>query len=156
MLFQLNINEYQGERSLQLIVQDICSSERAVRERDHQRARYEEIRAGATLTEQEEQTVIPTREDFAMVYTFLRRESRQGNTTFPERVLLSALQGESPERINYIKLKYILRVLEELQICGVTELPGDYYMFDIFFSASKTSIDKSSILKKLKNQCRRK
>ena len=155
VLFQLNINEYQGERSLQLIVQDICSSESAVRERESQRARYEEIRTGATLTEEEERTVIPTRDDFAILYTFLRRESRQGRTTFPERALLSALQGDAQTPTNYIKLKYILRVLDELQICGVTELPGDYYMFDIFFSASKTSIDKSSILKKLKSQCRR-
>ena len=155
VLFQLQINEYQGTRSLQLILQDICLSERAMLERDSQRARYEEIRAGAVLSEEEEQTVIPTREDFATLYTFLRRESRQGNTTFPERILLCALQGESPERGSYIKLKFILRVFEELQICGVTELPNDYYMFDIFFSASKTSIDKSSILKKLRSQCKR-
>ena len=113
------------------------------------------LRGGATYDETEETAIVPTREDFALVYTYLRRESRQGNHVMPERALLTALEGETAGRINYIKLKFILRVLEELNICGVTELENGYYMFDVYFSASKTSIDKSSILRKLRGQCRR-
>lgn len=155
VLFQLNINEFQNERSLQMIVQDIRKSEVYVAEQKKLRDRYEEIRAGAPLEEHEE-AYIPTRDDFAKVYTLLRREFRQGNTTYSDHELLMALESEYPGTINYIKLKYIIRVLQELQICGVTEPDEGYYIFDVYFSPTKSSIDKSSILKKLKGQCRRK
>lgn len=155
VLFQLSINEFQGERSLQMIVQDIRPAVSYADEQKNQRDRYEELRSGATYDEAEEPMVVPTREDFAVVYTYLRREFRQGNHVMPERALLAALESMEGVRINYIKLKFILRVLEELNICGVTELEHGFYMFDIYFTASKTSIDKSSILRKLKSQCRR-
>ena len=50
-------------------------------------------------------------------------------------------------------MKYVLEVFNELQICGVEE-QGDAYRFDIYFNASRTNIEKSSILKKLKSQCK--
>ena len=106
--------------------------------------------------EPEEEIYIPSREDFALLYTFLRREFRQGTTTYSDQALLMALENEAPGRINYIKLKYIIRVLQELRICGVTEPEEGYYIFDIYFTPTKTSIDKSSILKKLRSQCRKK
>jgi single-stranded-DNA-specific exonuclease len=155
VLFQLNINEFQGDRSLQMIVQDIRKSEASLTEQQRLRDRYEEIRTGAVLEEGEE-CYIPTRDDFALVYTFLRREFRQGNTTYSDQSLLMALEAEAPGRMNYIKLKYVIRVLQELQICGVTEPEEGYYIFDVYFTPTKSSIEKSSILKKLRSQCRRK
>jgi hypothetical protein len=155
VLFQLNINEFQGERSLQMIVQDIRKSEAYVSEQRRMCERYAEIKAGALLEEGEE-IYIPTRDDFALVYTFLRREFRQGNTTYSDQALLMALESEAPGKINYIKLKYIIRVLHELQICGVNEPEEGYYIFDIYFTPNKSSIEKSSILKKLRGQCRKK
>ena len=155
VLFQLNINEFQGERSLQMIVQDIRKSEAYVSEQRRMCERYEEIKSGALLEEGEE-IYIPTRDDFALVYTFLRREFRQGNTTYSDQALLMSLETEAPGKINYIKLKYIIRVLHELQICGVHEPEEGYYIFDIYFTPNKSSIEKSSILKKLRGQCRKK
>ena len=155
VLFQLSINEFQNERTLQMIVQDLRKSDAYLAEQKRIRDRYEEIRAGAIL-EAGEEIYIPSREDFALVYTFLRREYRQGNTTYSDQALLLALESEAPGKINYIKLKYIIRVLQELRICGVSEPEEGYYIFDIYFTPSKTSIDKSSILKKLRSQCRRK
>lgn len=156
VLFQLSINEFRGERSLQIIVQDIRSSVTAADEQARWQTRYDELRNGATYDREDEAQIVPTRDDFATVYSYLRHECRQGNHVMPERMLLGALRTIKPDSINYIKLKFILRVLEELNICGVTDLENGYYKFDVYFSASKTSIDKSSILKKLKGQCRRK
>ena len=51
-------------------------------------------------------------------------------------------------------LCYILEVFHELQICGVEEFPGRLFRFNIYFNASRTSIDKSLILKKFKSQLR--
>jgi hypothetical protein len=51
-------------------------------------------------------------------------------------------------------MKYILEIFHELKICGVEEIEQGIYRFDIYFNASKTSIEKSNILKKLKSQCK--
>ena len=48
---------------------------------------------------------------------------------------------------------YIIRILNELKICRIENITDDIFNFEVFFSASKTNIEKSSILKKLKAQC---
>jgi ssDNA-specific exonuclease RecJ len=151
VLFQLNINEYQGTKSLQMLVQDIKYSEEYASAYKQERSRYEQIKNGAQFDESED--IIPTREDFASVYTLIRKEFRMGKTTFSDKTLLSLLRANGFE-IGYIKLKYIIRILQELKICGVSELSDGFYSFDVYFNASKTSIEKSAILKKLRGQCR--
>ena len=62
--------------------------------------------------------------------------------------MTSALQ------INYIKLKYIINILKELDLCGVKEPSDNLYIFDVYCNAAKTNIENSEILKKLRTQCR--
>ncbi len=153
VLFQLNVNEYQGVTSLQMILQDIhhaAKDEQAFRE---QAVRYEEIRAGATFDESE--NVIPSRDDIAEVFTTLRREFRAGRSTFSTRRILLLLESRAQERIGYVKLKFIIRIMQELQICDVTEPHPDTYLFEFQYQPTKTSIEKSSILRKLKTQMHR-
>ena len=69
------------------------------------------------------------------------------------RSIIRLVNEQGADEIGYVKLKFILRILDELQICGAEEIGEDIYSFDIFFSASKTSIEKSSILKRLRGQC---
>ena len=61
----------------------------------------------------------------------------------------------SDTHINYIKLKFIIRIMQELQVCGVTEPSPDRYLFEFGYRAEKTNIEKSSILRKLKTQLRK-
>ena len=152
LLGTLDINEFRDIRTVQLIVQDFKSSCRYEDECNEHVARYRAVRAGAELTAAED--MIPAREDFAHVYTVLRREFRQGKDIFAERALLPMINAGAPHPINYGKMKYILEVFHELKICGVEEIEESVYRFDVYFNASKTSIEKSSILKKLKSQCK--
>ena len=152
VLFQLNVNEYQGVTSLQMIVQDIRFSE--VQERSLRMAaeRYEEIRLGAYFTAQE--NVLPDRDDMAVVYTALRKEFRAGHSLFSVRRLLALLQNHGHGEIGYVKLTFIIRIMQELQICGVTEPQPDTYLFEFQYQTTKTNIEKSSILRKLRTQMR--
>ena len=152
LLCTVDVNEFRGTRSVQLIVRDFKSSERFERSFDEMRARYLEVRAGAGFDADE--GFLPDRADFAHVYTVLRREFRAGKDYFTEKNLLSAVNVGAPRPIHYVCLKYILEIFHELKICGVEECEGGY-RFDIFFNASRTSIEKSSILKKLKMQLRK-
>lgn len=153
MLFQLNINEYQNITSLQMLVQDMRISETYERDYNAQISRYEEIRGGAEYTENE--AVLPCRDDLAVVYTALRREFRAGHTVFPMKRLLSMLRNGGAGHINYIKLKFMIRIMQELQICDITEPVPDTYLFEFQYQTTKTNIEKSSILRKLKSQQRK-
>ena len=151
LLASIDINVYRNEKSVQLIVQDHKHSASFVEQKDLEKKRYEEIRAGAPFDLCE--NVIPDRNDFAKVYTLLRRLTRSGNDTMSLGNLLYMLSRESGEPINYIKLKFIVRIMHELTICGVEEIAHDIYHFTVAFTGTKTSIEKSNILKKLKSQC---
>ncbi len=150
VLFQLSINEYQNTVSLQMIVQDMHFSGSYEESYLRAKARYEEIKSGKDFTEEE--AVLPCRDDIAVVYTALRREFRIGHTVFPMRRLLALLQSQGYGSINYIKLKFIIRIMQELQICGVLEPVDDTYVFEFQYQTTKTNIEKSSILRKLKTQ----
>ena len=150
--FNLDINEYQNVKSVQLIVQDVKLSEEYEKQCIDSKIRYQEISAGGAFDAEED--VIPNRDDFAVVYTTIRREFRLGHDILSTDVLLSILKKTDRPNINYIKLQFIIKILNELKICGVENMDKDRYKFDVYFSASKTNIEKSSILKMLRSQCR--
>jgi len=152
VVFNLDINEYQNVKSVQLIIQDIKMSEEYEKKCMDSKLRYEQITAGAPFDSEED--IIPNRDDFAAVYTTIRREFRLGHDTLTTDVLISLLNKPDRPEINYIKLKFIIKILNELKICGVESTGTDRYKFDVYFSASKTNIEKSSILKMLRSQCR--
>ncbi len=152
LLCTVDINEFRDIRTVQLIVQDFKPSQCYEDECNEHIARYREVRAGAEFSAAED--FVPMHEDFAHVYTVLRREFRQGKDIFTERALLPMLNVGAPHPINYGKMKYILEIFHELKICGVEEIEEGVYRFDIYFNASKTNIEKSYLLKKLKSQCK--
>ena len=153
VLFNIDINDFRNVKSVQLIIEDARVSNTFTLYIDEQRKKYEEIRLGARFDESEE--FIPSREDFVKVYTVLRREFRNGSTIYDEISLFKVLNSADESRINYVKLRYILRILNEMKICNVESLDENIFKFDVPFNSSKTNIEKSSILKKLKGQCNR-
>ncbi len=150
--FNLDVNEYQNVKSVQLIVQDIKISRSYAEKCESIRTRYEEIEAGGEFDMEE--NIIPNRDDFAAVYTVIRREFRLGRDSLSTDVILSLLNKDEKTNINYTKLKFIIKILNELKICGVEQTDEEHYKFDVYFSATKTNIEKSSILKMLRGQCR--
>ncbi len=152
VMFQLSINEYQNVKSLQLIVKDMRISDEYAVKCKWEKERYQQILDGATVSPAE--NVIPNREDIAEVYKLLRRECRIGHNTFSHKTLLSTLNMTSALQINYIKLKYIINILKELDLCGVKEPSDNLYIFDVYCNAAKTNIENSEILKRLRAQCK--
>ncbi len=153
VLFQLNINEYQGVRSLQMILQDLRPSRRYTdtcrREADH----YAHIMEGGAIRPDED--VVPTREDIVQVYTQLRGDARLGYDTFVDRHLLGRINAGAEAPMGYVKLRLILHILHELAVCHIqpTGLPEEgSFAFEINFSAPKTCVDSSPLLCRLRRQ----
>ncbi|MBE6533402.1 MAG: single-stranded-DNA-specific exonuclease RecJ [Ruminococcaceae bacterium] len=151
LLFNLDINDYKNVFSEQLTVRDARIAKSCTDVIEHAHKRYEEVRAGGAHRSEED--FVPTRDDCAIVYTFLRREYRNGQYRCDLDFTLKLINQECGGKMNYVKLKYIFEILNELKICDIREGRKDEYVYEVNFQANKTSIEKSSILKKLKSQC---
>lgn len=151
VMFTVDINRFNNTESVQLIIQDIRLSEEYLSYFANETNLYREIRNGKNFFE--EDNLLPEREDFVTVYSLLRKEFRSGNDIMNEVEMYKKLSSLKDTNIRLAKLKIILEVLNELKICTVEEINPGIYQYDIYFSAEKTSIEKSSILKKIKNQC---
>jgi single-stranded-DNA-specific exonuclease len=154
ILFNVDINEWLGRRSVQLILKDIRQSSAQNELSRTEVARFEEIWNGEQFTSDED--VLPTREDFTHVYRFLVGAVRSGVDTFGHRELCSKLSSyRSRHRINYIKLKIIIKVFIELNLIGIEEQREEIYKFKLHYSTSKTELDKSNLLRRLRLQQRK-
>lgn len=155
LLFNLDINEYNSQKHVQLIARDIRLSERARAELAGMRARVREILAGAPILSGE--AVVPEREDFVAVYTLLRRELRMGRRQMTHRSLLAKLlAAHGPADMNYIRLKFVLLILEEMNLLGITETAEDSYQFSLPDAGTKIDLDRSLILQRLRAMCPKK
>ena len=151
LLFNIDINDYKDVVSTQMIVRDARLAKEYTDKLAAEKTRYSQVRGGDQYAFAED--FLPSREDCARVYTFLRKEYRNGNSLTDTKGVLRAINQQGQPEINYVKLKYIFEILNELNICEIAELDRDIYSFEVIFKANKTSIDKSSILKKLRSQC---
>jgi len=155
VMFNLDINEYQNNKSLQYIVKDIrLAADEAEKERE-ERILYKNISEGAfdpsDMDASEIDSIVPGRSDFAAIYNIIKKELRMDHDTFSIRALCKLLTANGvPNR--YVKVKYIIRVFQEMNILGVDEIDqeAEIYRFKYIYVKNKADLDKSNILRKLK------
>ena len=150
VMFNLDINEWNGRKTLQLITREIALSESTVDETEKERQRFSEVWAGSEFTDEE--AILPTREDFVAVYNLVRRSVRSGCDSLSHRAIYSALLCDPSVHIGYVKLKVIIRVLQEMNLLGIEETSDEFYSFKLRFSDKKVDLEKSNILRKLRTQ----
>ena len=152
ILFQLNINDYQGVRSLQLIVQDLRMSETYTKAIHREETRLWEVLNGAPIDPEEH--LVPDRQEIANVFTILRSEARLGNRTVSERSLLDRANrgSEAQSPMGMVKLRLILHILNEMGVCHVEDPIDGIYIFEVNFASPKTSIDASPLMQSLRRR----
>ncbi len=152
VLFTVDINEYNGRRNVQLIVRDVRLSGTAGALAEAERERFSAIWSGESYSEPD---VLPSRDDFAAVYTLVRKNIRMGVSEMSHRALLAKLRvAVGPEQIGYVKLKMIIRVLQELNLLGIEEVSEEFYRFHLNYTEKKTDLEKSNLLRRLRCQYR--
>ena len=149
MLFCVEINEWAGRRSVQLLVKDIRPAERERLAGEEEKRRFADIFAGGPIGKDED--VVPIREDFAAVYTVVRRLVRSGEDTVSIRRVRSLLHAAGSE-VGYIKLKFIFRIFQELNLLGIEETEEDVFRFRLQFTTVKTDLEKSNLLRQLRTR----
>ncbi|MBQ2875905.1 MAG: single-stranded-DNA-specific exonuclease RecJ [Clostridia bacterium] len=154
VLFNIDINEWMGRESVQLIVRDIRPSKSMKERYASNRERFEQIKAGAPFSATE--NIMPTREDFIAVYNVMRSSLRAGVNVLTHRDITSKFNSlPEPKRIGYIKLKIIIMVLKELNLVSLDEISDEVYKFDIHYTTGKTDLEKSTWLRRFRSQMAR-
>ncbi len=151
VLFNLDVNEWGGRENTQMIIRDIKPSSTQVEKQRDEVARFEEIKNGASFTEDE--NILPTREDFVAVYKLIQSSVRSGADVLKHRDILFRLKNsELGVNIGYVKLKVIIMVFKELNIAGIEELSDNTYKFKLHYTTAKAQLNKSTLLRRLRSQ----
>ena len=111
LICSININEFRGNKTVQLIIRDIDYSDASWHEIERAEDEFNDIANGSRLIDRED---IPSRADFAAIYHVLR------DIGYTKGKTISIMKLTAPiAEISYLKAKVILQVFEE---CGLIEL----------------------------------
>lgn len=149
VVFNVNINEFQNQKTVQMIVKDMAfSQDNSLAKQRHEKI-IAKIKSGAFLTQRECLSYIPGREDYVLFYRYLRKEISQGRDIFSERYLASQHIGH-PEKFNMTKIRVIIKVFEEAGIITAESVPTQYslgnkYRLQLTESDKKLSLDSSEL-----------
>ena len=154
VLFNIDVNEWGGRESAQLIIRDIKPSVMQKKQERDEVLRFEEIKNGAPFDESE--NIFPDRNDFAAVYRLVQNSVRLGTDTLKHRDIIAKLRA-TPEGcdVGYVKLKIIIMVFKELNIIAIDDVAHETYKFKLHYSTTRTKLDKSTLLRRLRSQMTR-
>lgn len=110
----LDINEFNGQRNVSVIVKDIKPSALNTEEFLQSQRNYEDFRLGLTLTKSQLADLLPSRDDFAALYVFLRKA---GGYAYPIETLVHKLDY----KLSIGKIRIILDAMSELSLVAVSE-----------------------------------
>ena len=158
VLYTLDVNEFQGRRSLQMILKEYRLSQTIASREYAEHSEYGHIcrcmENGGAISPETAEQVIPVRDDFVCIYSKLKREISLGHEVYSIRALRHFLRASGME-MNYSKLKFILQILDEMRILRVTEADPDreIYHFEYISAKGKVDLEKSAVLHKLYSLC---
>ena len=154
VMFSLDINEFRDQKSVQLIVKDVRLARKRADDEIAEHELYDAMRDADSADGMDAlslRAIIPTREDFAAVYSLIRRELRVEHEVFSIRALRNLLAANGTV-IGYVKLRFIISILDELSLLGVTLTDEEYeiYTFRYIAQDGKTPLDNSALYRRLK------
>ena len=110
----LDINEYGGSRSVSVIVKDVKASGEDTEAMLRSFRVYEEFCRGSVQDKAALRALLPDREDFALVYRYLRDN---GGYAHKPETLVHALDN----RLSYGKIRVVLEALSDLRLIEIRE-----------------------------------
>ncbi len=155
VLYNLDVNEFQGRKSLQMIVKDIRLSEEILEREEAQKTLYQRVFAALESDTAPDpadvKAILPDRSECGTVYNTLKKELYLGHEVFSLRAL-SHLLRTTEKPVSYGKLRCILDIFSELRLLQVELLDAEreIYAFKYIYMQGKTSLDRSDLLKTLR------
>lgn len=137
----LDVNEYNGNKSVSIIVKDIKASADDTEEILKSQRVFEDFCRSNPLTAEQLGSIVPTREDFAVVYRFLKSN---GGYNFDPSTLVYKLGNKLPMG----KIRVILEAMNELGLITIRE--GMFSnSIGVNQVSGKVSLESADIIKRL-------
>ncbi len=147
--YNLETNVYNGSSNLQISIKDVKTSERTMQFEAANEDLYQSIKNGEC--ELDSEYIIPTHDEFASVYKYLQNSARMGKSTYRiSKLLFDMSNTRQGTTLNYVKLKTVIKVFRELNIMLIEEIDELTFSFRFSYTKNKTNLEKSNILKKLR------
>lgn len=141
----LDTNEYNGNVSVSVIIKAVkADSDDALGILQSERI-FEDFCLENPLSKQQLLSILPTRNDFALLYRFLQRNGGYG---FSFDTLVHKLDN----KLSFGKIKVIIKAMSELNLIDVNEsMKSSSIKLNKVFS--KVSLDSAPIIRKLNERC---
>jgi len=146
VVYTLSINEFLNNRNVQLIVRDIRLPDDRAAQLEEQNEIYESLRDGIYAGNGD---YLPTHEDFAVVYRYIRREASKNNGY----VRLRTLSGGSSIN-NIVKTHFILDIFNEANLISVENVKDDLFRVSVNPIGIKVCLERCGIYRKLRRTLR--
>ena len=140
----LDVNVYNGQEHLSIIIRDIKLSKADNEEMLYAQRLFEAFMREEALSEEQYTYLTPQREEFALVYRFLKNA---GEWRFGADLLCCRLAVPS---INYGKLMVILTAMEQLLLINLRD-DGNICHIHLPAFSGKVDLATAPIMKTLKN-----
>lgn len=148
-VFSMEVNNYNNNEKLQLIIKDIRTSKELRSHIDRQMELYEKISSNEKILPQEIDEIIPTREDFKSVYLHIINLTSKGidsiNYCYEARRLSAMCNAE----IGICKFRLILDIFREKELIDYQQTESEILKIrksDKIAPGEKVSLDGSSVL----------
>lgn len=137
----LDVNEYNGTENLSVIAKDIKASSDNSEEILKSKQLYEDFLIGRKLTSSQLAQIFPTRDDFALLYRFLRQNNGY-------KFCLENLMHKLDNKLSFGKIKVIVEAMKELNLVKVSQGLKSCEI-ELCEVTGKVSLDTAPIIKKL-------
>ena len=144
--FTPQINEYRGWRSVQL---QLCDLRPALTRAQAERARYEKFRRGEALPRQEAESLLPTREEFVVLWRYLKGHANQAPLDATAPRLARSIARSAGRRETVMRTLVCLEVFDERGLIRM-ERTTDHLHIALRPVEGKVDLDDSSILRALR------
>lgn len=111
----VDVNEYRGRESVQLVLKDVHLTEAQSRQEEGYRLLYRQVCQHTALPQQVAQ-VLPNRRSFVAVYSYMKQKAVAGCFRGDLRILHREIAWYSRTALNYATMMICLDVLEEFQL----------------------------------------
>ena len=145
LAFYPQINEYRGWRSVQL---QLIALRPALTRAQSERALYEKFRSGDVLTPQEAAALIPSRDEFAALWRYLRDRGEEQRLEETVRHLSRNVARAGGVRESFMRTMVCLEVFDERGLIQV-ERSCDHLRISLLPRQDKVKLEESYILQRL-------
>ncbi|BDF72840.1 single-stranded-DNA-specific exonuclease RecJ [Oscillospiraceae bacterium] len=143
--FTPQVNEYRGWRSVQL---QLCDLRPALTRAQAERALYEKFCRGETLNPEEAAALLPSREEFALLWRYLKLHAGRGRMEETAHRLSRNLARACNRRETFMRTMVCLEVFDERGLIRL-ERSTDHLCIDLNEVEGKVDLEASSILRRL-------